>query len=35
MSFFYDASGSAIGDEFDMETAALIAKLALDDLAER
>ena len=28
------ASGSAISDEFDTETAALIAKLALDDLAD-
>lgn len=28
------ASGSAISDEFDTETAALIGKLAFDDLAD-
>ena len=30
----HSASSSAIDDELDMETAALIAKLALDDLAD-
>jgi hypothetical protein len=30
----HSASGSAINDELDVETAALIAKLALDDLAD-
>ena len=30
----HSASGSTINDELDMETAALIAKLALDDLAD-
>ena len=30
----YSASGSTINDELDVETASLIAKLALDDLAD-